>query len=143
MGFTAFVMSLILGTASQATPVQDNSARIPERFHGAWSTDLYRCDDRESGLNLSIDATAITYFEAGDTVLKVTPAESGGIHIQAVYEDYDGMETLGRTLILSDDQQRLTFTYGDGPDGVYLRCPTAFEIGEPDPDTDDTGKENP
>ena len=28
------------------------------------------------------------------------------------------------------------FHLGDGPDGVYLRCPTAAEIGEPDPDPD-------
>lgn len=138
------LIPLAISLALAASPAaSEPSSVIPERFHGAWSSDLYRCDDRESGLNLSIDATSIAYFEAGDTVIDVTPAESNGIHIQAVHEDYDGMETLFRTMILSDDLQTLTFTYGDGPDGVYLRCPTAFEIGEPDPDTDAAGKDNP
>ena len=137
---TALAFSLVVattGAAAQAPSV------IPERFHGAWSSDLYACEDRESGLNLSIDATSITYFEAGDTVLEVKPAELNGITIKATYEDYNGMETVFRTMILSDDLKTLTFTYGDGPDGVYLRCPTAFEIGEPDPDPDAAGKENP
>lgn len=126
--------SFLIGLALAATSQAASKTEIPARFHGAWSSDLHHCDDRESGLNLSISATSLTYFEAGETVIAVTPAESNGIHIVADYEDYDGRERLGRTMILSDDLQKLTFTYGDGPDGVYLRCPTTFEIGEPDPD---------
>ena len=129
---SSFLIGLVLAATSQAA----STTEIPARFHGAWSTDLYHCDDRESGLNLSISATALTYFEAADTVIAVTSAESDGIHIVADYEDYEGGERVWRTMILSDDLQKLTFTYGDGPDGVYLRCPTAFEIGEPDPDPD-------
>lgn len=113
---------LLAGPAVAAAP-QDRPVAIPERFHGDWSSDLSKCGDRESGLNLSIDAGFITYFEAGDTVLAVRPTELGGINIHVRYEDYEGMEEEHRTLILSDDRQTLTFTYGDGPDWVVHRCP--------------------
>ncbi|MFN3560088.1 MAG: hypothetical protein ACK4UQ_12490 [Brevundimonas sp.] len=98
-------------------------AAIPERFHGDWSSDLSKCGDRESGLNLSIDAGFITYFEAADTVLAVRPAELDGVNIHVRHEDYEGMEETYRTLILSDDRQTLSFTYGDGPEQVVYRCP--------------------
>ena len=116
MTLTALAIGLVLG-AGQA------SATIPERFHGDWSSDLSRCHDRESGLNVAISDNALTYFEAGDTVVAVRPAESNGIHVVVDHEDYDGMERLGRTMILSDDLQTLFFTYGDGPEWTVMRCP--------------------
>lgn len=114
----AFVSDVaVAGVRQEAAPA------IPERFHGDWSSDLSKCNDRESGLNLNIDAGFITYFEAGDTVLAVRPAELDGINIHVRYEDYDGMEEQYRTLILSDDRNTLSVTYGDGPEEVFYRCP--------------------
>jgi hypothetical protein len=115
-------LALLAGPAFAAAE-QERSPAIPERFHGDWSNDLSKCGDRESGLNLRIEAGFITYFEAGDTVMAVRPAELDGITIHVRYEDYEGMEEKNRTLILSDDRQTLTFTYGDGPDWVVHRCP--------------------
>jgi hypothetical protein len=115
-------MGLALGAGQSS---QTPSATIPERFQGDWSADLSHCHDRESGQNVAITADALTYFEAGDTVVSVTPAESNGIHVVVDHEDYDGMERLGRTMILSDDLQTLSFTYGDGPEWTVLRCPRA------------------
>ena len=115
--------ALIALTLSAAAQAQEPQPAIPERFHGDWSSDLSKCSDRESGLNLRIEAGFITYFEAADTVLAVRPAELGGVNIHVRYEDYEGMEEEYRTLILSDDRQTLTFTYGDAPDWVVHRCP--------------------
>ena len=112
-----------LALAGCATGMNTPDAAIPERFHGDWSDDLSKCGDRESGLNLSIDAGFITYFEAADTVLAVRPAELDGVNIHVRHEDYEGMEETYRTLILSDDRQTLSFTYGDGPEQVVRRCP--------------------
>jgi hypothetical protein len=114
---------VLLAGPAVAGEDQETAPAIPERFHGDWSSDLSKCGDRESGLNLSIDAGFITYFEAADTVLAIRPAELGGINIHVRHEDYDGMEETWRTLILSDDRQTLTFTYGDGPEEVVHRCP--------------------
>ena len=112
-----------LALAGCATGMDTPDPAIPERFHGDWSSDLSKCGDRESGLNLRIDAGFITYFEAADTVLAVRLAELDGVNIHVRHEDYDGMEETYRTLILSDDRQTLSFTYGDGPEQVVYRCP--------------------
>jgi len=120
---------LALGLAGAAQADAPQGSIIPTRFHGEWNSELDRCGDRESGTNLIIDATSITYFEAGDDVLAVHPAELDGINIRVDYEDYDGIERLSRTLILSDDQQKLSFTYGDGPESVVLRCPQGNQDG--------------
>ena len=120
---------LALGLAGAAQADGPQGPFIPTRFHGEWNSELDRCGDRESGTNLIIDATSITYFEAGDDVLAVHPAELDGINILVNYEDYDGIERLSRTLILSDDQQKLSFTYGDGPESVVLRCPQGNQDG--------------
>lgn len=96
---------------------------IPIRFHGEWNSDLARCGDWESGTNLVIGSPGIGYFEAGDTVLAVRPAELDGITIDVEYQEFEGTQRLSRTLILSDDQQTLSFTYGDGPETVVKRCP--------------------
>ena len=117
---------LALGLAGAA---QADAPVIPTRFQGEWNSELNRCGDRESGTNLIIDALSITYFEAGDDVLAVHPAELDGINILVDHEDYDGIERLSRTLILSDDQQKLSFTYGDGPESVVLRCPQGNQDG--------------
>ena len=114
---------VLLAGPAVAGADQETAPAIPDRFHGDWSSALSKCGDRESGLNLSIDAGFITYFEAADTVLAVRPAELNGINIHVRHEDYDGMEETWRTLILSDDRQTLTFTYGDGPEEVVHRCP--------------------
>jgi len=114
---------ILLSLSSPAFADDAPRTAIPERFHGDWSSDLSKCGDRESGLNLRIEAGFITYFEAADTVLAVRPAELGGVNIHVRYEDYEGMEEEYRTLILSDDRQTLTFTYGDAPDWVVHRCP--------------------
>ncbi len=121
-------LALLAGPALAASG-QNGPPVIPERFHGDWSSDLSKCGDRESGLNLSIDAGFITYFEAADTVLAVRPAELDGINIHVRHEDYDGMEETHRTLILSDDRQTLSFTYGDGPEFVAYRCPQGKQDG--------------
>lgn len=120
---------VFLAGPTLAASVQDAPPAIPERFRGDWSSDLSKCGDRESGLNLSIDAGFITYFEAADTVLAVRPAELDGIIIHVRHEDYDGMEETYRTLILSDDRQTLSFTYGDGPEFVAYRCPQGKQDG--------------
>lgn len=120
---------LALGLAGAAQADGPQGPVIPTRFHGEWNSELDRCGDRESGTNLIIDATSITYFEAGDDVLAVHPAELDGINILVDHEDYDGIERLSRTLILSDDQQKLSFTYGDGPESVVLRCPQGNQDG--------------
>ena len=120
---------LALGLAGAAQADGPQGLFIPTPFHGEWNSELDRCGDRESGTNLIIDATSITYFEAGDDVLAVHPAELDGINILVDYEDYDGIERLSRTLILSDDQQKLSFTYGDGPESVVLRCPQGNQDG--------------
>lgn len=120
---------LALSLSSPALASDEPKPAIPERFHGDWSSDLSKCGDRESGLNLNIEAGFITYFEAADTVLAVRPAELDGINIHVRHEDYDGMEETYRTLILSDDRQTLTFTYGDGPEFVSYRCPQGKQDG--------------
>lgn len=128
MSLTARRLLLCAGLVLLAGPAlasadPDGAPVIPDRFHGDWSVDLAKCGDRESGLNLSIDAGFITYFEAADTVLAVRPAELDGITIHVRYEDYDGMEETWRTLILSEDRQTLTFTNVGGPGEVVHRCP--------------------
>ena len=120
LALSACLALCFAGATLAATP---QAAVIPDRFHGEWNSELDRCGDRESGANLIIDATSITYFEAGDDVLAVQPAELDGINILVDHEDYDGIERLSRTLILSDDQQKLSFAHGDGPESVVLRCP--------------------
>lgn len=120
---------IALSLSSPAFASDEPKPAIPERFHGDWSSDLSKCGDRESGLNLNIEAGFITYFEAADTVLAVRPAELDGINIQVRHEDYDGMEETYRTLILSDDRQTLSFTYGDGPEFVAYRCPQGKQDG--------------
>jgi len=120
--------ALLISLLVAVSPAQDAASNaIPERFHGDWSSDLSLCHDRESGQNVAITADALTYFEAGDTVVAVSPAESNGIHVVVDHEDYDGMERLGRTMILSEDLQTLFFTYGDGPEWTVLRCPPQGE----------------
>lgn len=114
---------------AQAQAVDASAPLIPARFHGEWNSELERCGDRESGTNLIIDGTSITYFEAGDQVIAVRPAELDGITVTVDHQDEYGIERLYRTLILSDDQQKLSFTYGDGPESVVLRCPQGNQDG--------------
>lgn len=125
--FPALGLVACLGSAAGAQAA--DAPVIPARFHGEWNSELAHCGDRESGTNFIISAISITYFEAGDEVLSVQPAELDGINILVDYEDYDGIERLSRTLILSDDQQKLSFTYGDGPEFVALRCPQGNQDG--------------
>jgi len=106
-----------------ATGQAPTSSEIPARFHGDWSVELARCGDRESGQNLRIDATSITWFEAGDAVVVVAPLPNSGISVLVDHEDYDGMERLHRMLVLSDDGERLSFINDDTPGDVVLRCP--------------------
>ncbi|MDQ8030100.1 MAG: hypothetical protein REJ23_15345 [Brevundimonas sp.] len=120
---------VLLAGPALAAPCQDGPPVIPDRFHGDWSVDPAKCGDRESGLNLSIDAGFITYFEAADAVLAVHPAERDGITLHVRHDDGEGTEETWRTLILSDDRQTLTFTHGDGPDEVVHRCPMTAEPG--------------
>lgn len=117
------VMTASLGLVGCATGPASTSSEIPARFHGDWSVELARCGDRESGQNLSIAATSITYFEAGDSVVVVAPLPNGGISVLVDHEDYDGMERLHRMLVLSDDNQKLSFITDDSPGDVVLRCP--------------------
>lgn len=117
------VMTASLGLVGCATGPASTSSEIPARFHGDWSVELARCGDRESGQNLSIAATSITYFEAGDAVVVVAPLPNGGISVLVDHEDYDGMERLHRMLVLSDDNQKLSFITDDSPGDVVLRCP--------------------
>ena len=113
-------MFSLAGPAAAQTTV---ALEIPERFHGDWSVELARCGDRESGQNLSIDATSITYFEAGDSVVVVASLPNGGVSVLVDHDDYDGMERLHRMLVLSDDNQKLSFIIDDTPGEVVLRCP--------------------
>jgi hypothetical protein len=103
---------------------------IPARFHGQWNSDLARCGDWESGTNIVIEARGIAYFEAGDIILAVRPAELDGVNIDVQYEEFEGTQRLSRTLILSDDRQTLSFTYGDGPEDVFRRCPQTADPGQ-------------
>ena len=116
------IATLALGLVGCATAPAPRP-EIPARFHGEWSADPARCGDRESGVNLSIDAISITYFEAGDTVVAVAPLPNGGVSVLVDHEDYDGMERLHRMLVLSDDNQKLSFITDDTPGDVVLRCP--------------------
>ena len=116
----------LAGLAACATTI--SSTQIPARFHGDWSSDLSRCGDRESGLNLSVSARSITYFEAGDSVVAVAPVPNGGVSVLVDQEDYDGMERLHRILVLTEDNQKLSFINDDSPGDVVLRCPQ----GNPD-----------
>lgn len=121
---------LVLAAGSASAQAQASAAPgIPARFHGEWNEELARCGDRESGTNLIIESGWITYFEAADTVVEVRPAELDGINILVDHEDFEGIERLSRTLILSDDQQTLSFAYGDGPEWVVLRCPQGKQDG--------------
>ena len=117
------IATLALGLLGCATAPAASRPEIPARFHGEWSADPARCGDRESGVNLSIDAISITYFEAGDTVVAVAPLPNGGVSVLVDHEDYDGMERLHRMLVLSDDNQKLSFITDDTPGDVVLRCP--------------------
>ena len=117
---TLAVSIVLVGCATGQASTQH---RIPARFHGDWSSDLARCGDRESGRNLRIDANSITYFEAGDTVVATAPLPNGGISVLVDHEDYDGMGRLHRILVLSDNDQKLSFINDDTPGDVVLRCP--------------------
>ena len=56
-------------------------------------------------------------------MLRVNPAEVGGVNILVDHVEDGVTDRLSRTLILSDDGQTLSFTYGDGPEDVVRRCP--------------------
>ncbi|MFZ4164714.1 hypothetical protein [Brevundimonas sp. NPDC058933] len=128
-GVVRVSLGLLLGLALVGAGHAQTQTSIPVRFQGEWNSDPKHCGDRESGTNLIITDKALIYFEAGDEVLAVHPAELDGINILVDHEDYDGIERLSRTLILSDDHQKLSFTYGDGPESVVLRCPQGNQDG--------------
>ncbi len=119
----SLILTAALGLVGCATGPAGTSSEIPARFHGEWAVDPARCGDRESGQNLRIDATSITYFEAGDAVVVVAPLPNGGISVLVDHEDYEGMERLHRMLVLSDNDQKLSFITDDTPGHVVLRCP--------------------
>lgn len=114
----------LVGPAGAQVQEPPAAPEIPARFHGQWNSDLARCGDWESGTNIVIEAPGIAYFEAGDVVLAVWPAELDGVNIDVEYQEFEGTQRLSRTLILSDDRQTLSFTYGDGPETVVHRCPS-------------------
>lgn len=103
---------------------------IPAEYQGEWSSVPEACGNRESGERFVISDSSISYFEEGDSVVDVTRIDANSIHLIVDYEDYDGIERLQRTLILSDDRQTLSFYYGDGPEDVSRRCPQGDPHGE-------------
>jgi len=123
------VWGLAVALTLASTVAWAQAAGIPVRFHGEWNGDLGRCGDREAGGGLTIGADFITYFEAGDAVLRVNPAELGGVNILVDHVEDGVADRLSRTLILSDDGQTLSFTYGDGPEDVVRRCPQGNSDG--------------
>lgn len=124
-------LALVIAGPTGAQSQDREAPGIPIRFHGEWNSDLARCGDWESGTNMVIESPGIGYFEAGDIVLAVRPAELDGIIIDVEYQEFEGSQRLSRTLILSDDQQTLSFTYGDGPETVVKRCPQRDPDSEP------------
>lgn len=127
-----YAIAALMLAASFAAPAFAETAlkTIPAEYQGEWSSVPEACGNRESGERFVIDETSISYFEEGDSVVEVTRIDPNSIHLVVDYEDYDGIERLYRTLILSDDRQTLSFYYGDGPENVSRRCPQGDPHGE-------------
>ena len=126
------VFAALMLAAPFATPALAETAlkTIPAEYQGEWSSVSEACGNRESGERFVIDETSISYFEEGDSVVEVTRIDPNSIHLVVDYSDYDGIERIYRTLILSDDRQTLSFYYGDGPENVSRRCPQGDPHGE-------------
>ena len=125
------ITALILAAPFAAPAFAETALKtIPAEYQGEWSSVPEACGNRESGARFVIDETSITYFEDGDDVVAVSRIDPNSIHLVVDYEDYDGIERLQRTLILSDDRQTLSFYYGDGPENVSRRCPQGDPHGE-------------
>jgi hypothetical protein len=128
----AFAIAALILAVPFAAPAFAEAAlkTIPVEYHGEWSSVPEACGNRESGERFVINETSITYFEEGDDVVAVTRIDPNTIHLVVDYQDYDGIERLQRTLILSDDRQMLSFYYGDGPENVSRRCPQGNPDGQ-------------
>ncbi|WP_304934659.1 hypothetical protein [Brevundimonas sp.] len=127
----ALSVALMLATpfaaaAADAAPEKT----IPAAFHGRWERDIDGCANLESNQRIVIDATTISYYEDGDTVVSVTARGFDRIDLVVDYENYDGSERVNRTLSLSDAGETLTFSYADGAQYVNYRCPQGNPHGE-------------
>ena len=124
-------VALMLAASSAAAAADAAPQRtIPTAFHGRWEDNVSGCANVESNRRIVIDATTISYYEDGDTVVSVTARGPDLIDLVVDYENYDGSERLNRTLILSDAGETLTFSYADGAQYVNYRCPQGNPHGE-------------
>lgn len=133
MDFIHLALSVALMQAAPVAASAGDAApqkAIPAAFHGRWEDDVAGCANVESNRRIVIDATTISYYEDGDTVISVSARGPDRIDLVVDYENYDGSERLNRTLSLSDAGETLTFSYADGAQYVNYRCPQGNPHGE-------------
>ncbi|MFN7109709.1 MAG: hypothetical protein ACK4MY_15935, partial [Brevundimonas sp.] len=75
MNFIRLALSVALMQAAPVAASAGDAApqkAIPAAFHGRWERDIDGCANVESNQRIVIDATTISYYEDGDTVVSVT-----------------------------------------------------------------------
>jgi hypothetical protein len=82
------LLSVIVAILFSATEALAGAPKIPEAFHGAWSTQIESCGKDSDG-NYFIGANTIEAWEVSWDIVQLTTKARGELSIRATHKEYE------------------------------------------------------